>query len=118
MKIYLSGKITGLTEDEREKNFNKAQLDTIMYLLKKNDNIYKGEHYINPLHIKPLFGIKKWLFHMIADIRELKKCDAISFQTNWLNSKGAVVEYFFSKFIFNHEIIFLKPCQYQNLQAI
>lgn len=63
---------------------------------------------VNPFDIKPLFGVKKWIFFMIKDILAQRRCTHSAFQPNWTESKGAVIEYFFARFIFKQEIIFLQ----------
>ena len=102
MKIYISGKISGLTESEYTSNFNNARRDVWSSV---KECYYKD--IINPIDIKPLFGIKKWLFFMISDIAALRKCTHIAMQKNWVDSTGAVIEYFFAKFIFKQQIIWL-----------
>jgi len=87
MKIYLSGKISGLTEKEYTDKFiiAKAMVFSWYYPCK----IY------NPLDIKPLFGIKKYWFFMAADLYTLIfKCDSIFMLPNWNESKGAKIELF------------------------
>ena len=102
MKIYISGQITGLTVEEFTLNFNDAY--SKLFELKYVD--YSG-NIINPLNITPLFGIKKWLCYMLKDIFYLKKCTHIAMQPNWIESRGAIIEYFFAKFIFKLKIIWL-----------
>ena len=103
MKIYISGKITNLSEKEYTENFKSAYSE--LFELKYVD--YSG-NIVNPLDIKPLFGIKKWLFFMISDLIALKKCDAIALQINWEESKGAFIEHFVAKFIYRLSVIKLK----------
>ena len=103
MKIYISGQITGLSEKEYKDNFNKSDYDLFIKYTKQG----AYPKIINPLNIAPLFGVKKWTFFMLSDLIELRKCTHIAMQKNWINSKGAVIEYFFAKFIFKLEIIFL-----------
>jgi len=98
MKTYISGQIAGLEVAEFKYNFYECQ-DII-------NHKYGGE-WINPLDIAPIFGIKKWLFHMAADLYQLKKCTHIAMQPNWIHSREALIEYFFSKFIFKQQIIWL-----------
>lgn len=98
-KIYISGQITGLPIEHAMKNFRVAQLEA-MYN-------YGYNYSVNPFDIRPLFGIKRWMFYMIADVWHQRKCDATAFQSNWMESRGAVIEYFFAKFIFKHRIIML-----------
>ena len=102
-KIYISGKISGLTEEQYRANFMRA--------IWKVEKMHRFEHdkysIVNPLNIRPIFGIKKWLFYMINDLRAQRKCTCSAFQSNWTESRGAVIEYYFAKFIFKHEIIML-----------
>jgi len=109
MKIYISGQITGVTEKEYTENFDDARRAIYLNIDKEVHNI-EGVYYdaiINPLEIKPLFGIKKWLWFMISDIKELNKCTHIAMQKNWIESRGAIIEYYFAKFIFKLKIIWL-----------
>jgi len=102
-KIYISGQITGLIKSEYEKNFNDSKL----WIYK---NVYYWESYkniINPLDLNPFLGIKSWLCYMIIDIHHLRKCTHIAMQSNWVDSKGATIEYYFAKFIFKLQIIWL-----------
>ena len=84
MKIYISGKISGLSESEYTENFRNTE----SYL-----RFERGfKNIVNPLKIKPFLGIKSWRCYMIADIHQLLKCDAIYMMDNWHNSKGARLE--------------------------
>ena len=98
MKIYISGKISGLSEKEYKYNFFECQ-DII--------NHKYGREWINPLDIKPFLGVKCWFCYMIMDLLALRKCTHIAMQRNWIDSKGSVIEYFFAKFIFKIKIIWL-----------
>ena len=97
--VYLSGRISGMWLFLAETNFLKAQTEVTKY--------YNADTIVNPLHIRPFLGVKKWLFYMIADISKQRKCTHTAMLFNWKESKGAVVEYFFAKFIFKQTIIFL-----------
>lgn len=100
MIYYISGKISGLTKETYTRNFNNAKrqiLNTIVI-----DNNFK---IVNPLEIKHPF--KFWLGYLIVDLCYLRKCTHIALMPNWTDSRGAVVEYYFSKFIFKHKIIWL-----------
>ena len=90
MKIYLSGKISGLKESDYISNFASAEME--LYLRGINDF-----DVINPLEIKPLFGIKKYWFFMAADLYTLIfRCNSIYLLDNWNESKGAKIELFFA----------------------
>ena len=82
MKIYISGKITGLPLPEVRQRFADAAalLDAI------------GFEAVNPLN-NGLEAGAGWKEHMTADIRMLLDCDAIYMMDNWIGSKGASIEY-------------------------
>jgi len=98
MKIYISGKISGLSEKEYKYNFFECQ-DIINHKF--------GCEWINPLDIHPFLGVKSWFCYMVSDLLELQKCTHIAMQKNWVDSKCAVVEYYFAKIIFKLQIIWL-----------
>lgn len=98
-RIYISGRISGIKVEYAKQNFYFAAKEVKKY--------HKADIVVNPFDIKPFLGIKKWLFYMINDIREQRKCTHSAFQSNWTESKGAVIEYFFARFIFKQIIIFL-----------
>lgn len=88
-KVYISGQISGLNLDDAMTNFKIAEIE--LYA----DNVVIKRQYItviNPFDIKPLFGVKKWLFYMIRDVYQLLKCEEIYMLRNWQNSKGARIE--------------------------
>lgn len=97
-KCYISGKISGINFLEANQNFKFAQ-----YHIESDYNLTT----LNPFCIKPFLGLKIWICYMIADIWQQRKCTHTAFQKNWLDSKGAVIEYFFAKFVFKHKIIWL-----------
>ena len=97
--VYLSGRISGMRLEWAETNFFNAYSEVTKF--------YNADTIVNPLNIRPFLGIKKWLFYMVADIRKQRKCTHTAMLFNWKDSKGAVIEYFFAKFIFKQTIIFL-----------
>ena len=106
MRIYISGQITGLTVEEFTKNFKNAK-DNIYINGVDGFNMILSCQIINPIDLIPFLGVKKWLCYMIADLCHLRKCTHIAMQPNWINSKGAIIEYFFAKFVFKLQIIWL-----------
>jgi hypothetical protein len=91
-KCYISGKITGLTPKQAESNFKRASVDAI----------FLGYEPINPYLIVPDGEQPKdekntWCWHMKADIKAMMDCEAIFMQSNWRESKGAIVEHDLAK---------------------
>ncbi len=81
MKVYISGKITGLPFEEVEGNFYHAQ----------NRLEEEGFEVVNPLE-NGLPREAEWREHVKADIRLLLECDTIYLLENWKESKGARIE--------------------------
>ena len=102
MKIYISGKISGLEKEEYEMNFKLAYSKLFEFGLVD----WSGD-VINPLDLKPFLGIKIWLCYMITDLYHLRKCTHLAVQKNWIDSKGAMIEVFAAKFIFKLKVIWL-----------
>lgn len=90
--IYLSGRISGLTPQQAEANFRLAERQLTLA-----PPYYKNV--VNPLDIRPLFGIKNWYTYMAADIWQLIWCDDIFMLYNWSESRGAKIEHKISKFL-------------------
>lgn len=97
--FYMSGKISGLAEYQYTQNFHSSG-----YYLVISHFFCGADKIISPLHLMPFLGIKSWLFYMITDIANLIKSDAVVFQSNWTESKGAKVEMWFA-LLFNKFII-------------
>jgi len=81
MRIYISGKITGL-----DPKIAKANFDAIEWALR-----HYGHDVFNPLQKNPE-GLT-WEQYMVRDIKILLSCDAIYMMNNWQDSKGAVIEH-------------------------
>ena len=82
MRIYISGKISGLPYKEVEAKFNDAEA-----LLTE-----LGFEVINPLK-NGLATHEEWIKHLCKDIEMLHSCDAIYMMDNWTTSTGASIEY-------------------------
>lgn len=99
IRIYISGKISGLHTEDARQNF--------MFAERELRTFHNPDEVVNPFNIRPLLGIRSWLFYMISDIREQSTCTHSAFMYNWRESRGAVIEYFFARFIFKQDIIWL-----------
>ena len=89
-KIYISGRITGLNIETAKRSFQNAIFEL---------NLSKSYHIndiVNPFEIRPFLGIKNWWCHMISDLIELSKCDAIYMINGWHKSRGACVEHLYA----------------------
>ena len=82
MRIYVSGKISGLPYEEVKTRFDDCQalLESI------------GFEVVNPLTMG-LNQEAKWEQHMVKDIELLLSCDSIYMMDNWTESTGAGIEY-------------------------
>lgn len=81
-KVYISGKITGLSVEEITSKFHNAEV-TLSAL---------GVECINPFTAVPYVKGKTWEEYMVDDFRLLLQCDTIYLLDNWQDSKGAKVE--------------------------
>jgi hypothetical protein len=81
MKVYLSGKITGLTEPEYTALFDKAA-DEVRAL---------GFTPVNPVTL-PHQHSKTWSAYMRESLIEMLKCEAIYMMSGWQDSRGSVIE--------------------------
>lgn len=86
MKIYISGKITGLPFNEVKAKFQQAE-----WLLQDLD-----VEPVNPLK-NGLTVEHTWNQHMVRDIEMLFECDGILMLDNWSDSVGAGIEYDIAK---------------------
>lgn len=85
MKIYIAGKISGLSYSEAVAKFAKAA-DLLRRL---------GHEPVNPMEVNGLDGDGKeypWAEYMKRDIPILLDCDAIYLLPDWQDSKGARLE--------------------------
>jgi hypothetical protein len=89
---YISGKISGLKEDEYTRNFDFAK--SIVSLA--------GFKPISPLDL--YCPINLWIAYMIVDIIVLSFCDCVYFMDGWKESRGARIEYKWAK-IFRKNIL-------------
>ena len=88
MKVYLSGKVTGLSPSEYRRNFD----ETAEKLTKMLGNV----EVVDPTKCIPTI-FESWAGYMISDLLLLKGCDAIALLPNWAESKGALTEFAFAQ---------------------
>jgi hypothetical protein len=93
LKVYLSGKITD--KDPIKQQVNIALFYEAADKLWMRTTGLHPDSIFNPCDITPLFGIKKYWFHIIADLYVLIfKCNSIYLMDNWKESRGAKIELF------------------------
>lgn len=81
MKVYISGKITGLPYEEAVRKFKRAEEQVRSF----------GYEPVNPI----CNGIDieaQWKEHMKVDIGTLLDCEAIYLLQDWSESRGARIE--------------------------
>lgn len=88
MKIYISGKISGLPREIAKKNFDDAE--------NKMKKIYPNAKVVNPMRsFVPRWA--SWGVHMVFDLLKLRSCTHIHLMDGWVDSPGAVIEYAYSR---------------------
>lgn len=85
-KVYIAGKIGGLTERQYKPKFANAEHG---FLLLKC-------HVVNPVKL-PHNHERTWKAYMKEDINELKTCSHIFMLNDWEDSRGARIEHWFAK---------------------
>ncbi|WP_417366843.1 DUF4406 domain-containing protein [Flavobacterium beibuense] len=85
-KIYIAGKITGLTQNEVQLKFSNAEFE-----LEKI-----GFNVVNPVKVVNDWQTT-WDEAMKKCLRALKECDAIILLPCWVDSKGAKFERLFAE---------------------
>lgn len=90
MKVYISGKITGVSD------YKERFEDAISEVL---NGIDSNAEIVNPVSIgsKCLSGL--WKDYMKLDIKEFIECDVIFMLKGWRKSKGARLEHKIAKSI-------------------
>ena len=81
MKVYISGRISGLPYEEVERKFAAAEAH------------WTGPNFLvlNPLK-NGLDRSASWEEHMVADIRMLMEADKVVMLSDWKESRGARIE--------------------------
>lgn len=81
-KVYLSGQITNLPEEEYKRKFKEAEEKLISL----------GYDVVNPASLDPI-PKGTWTDYMRRDIKLLMDCDYIYMLDNWTESTGAKAEF-------------------------
>ena len=84
-KVYLSGRMSGLEEEEFKAIFKEAE----------EELIEMGYEVINPCEID--YIPEDYAGQLLIALGELAKCDAIYLLENWKESNGARCEYWFAR---------------------
>ena len=89
MKIYISGKMRGLPEEESRKKFEAAR----QYLIEL------GHDVVNPWDSEKDKEEQclEWEDYILYDLRIIKHCDALFMLDNWQDSDGAKCEHAFAR---------------------
>lgn len=95
-KIYISGKISGLNENDAVLNFDTAE----KFLKQK----YPDAIIINPFKVEHNHDLT-WESYMRNDLIAMLYCDTIYMLRNWVTSKGAIMEFNTAKQL-NFNILF------------
>lgn len=85
MTVYISGKMSGLTEEEYRKNFKDAE----------NRLIELGYNVVNPCDL--VYLQESYAGMLLQALYALSQCDKIYMLKNWKESNGANCEYWFAK---------------------
>ena len=81
-KVYISGQITNLPEEEYKRKFKEAEDKLIGF----------GYDVVNPASLDPIPN-GTWTDYMRRDIKLLMDCDYIYMLDNWTESTGAKAEF-------------------------
>lgn len=88
-KIYLSGKISGLSVQEYSHNFADAERQVRLRYQDEELEI------VNPTALPAVHT--SWADYMLRDLMLLKDCNVIALLPNWKDSAGARIEYEFAQ---------------------
>ncbi len=86
---------------KKKKCYNSGKISGLPYLVAYNNFLCAdrriremGFEPVNPMKEKWLKPSAPWIFHMIVDIWKMLWCNAVYFQKNWTDSRGAQVEFY------------------------
>ena len=101
-------------EKKRKKCYNSGKISGLPYLTAYNNFLAADKQIealgftpVNPMAERWLKPSAPWLLHMIVDVWHLLSCKAVYFQKNWVDSRGAQIE-FQVALMLNKELIYQK----------
>jgi len=83
MRVYISGKISGLETHVVEGYFAAVEAELVK----------KGHIVVNPMKLVPYDPAHTWDYYMSKCMEAILVCDAILMLENWRDSKGAKIEH-------------------------
>lgn len=95
-KVYISGPISANVEQA-----------AIQFTIAEQRLKLEGHEVINPMKL-PHNHDKSWESYMREDIKAMMECDMVYFLKDWLESKGARLEYLLASEL-NIECVFEEP---------
>lgn len=85
----------------KKKCYNSGKISGLPYLVAYNNFLFAdrriremGFEPVNPMKEKWLKPAAPWICHMIVDVWKMLWCNAVYFQKNWTDSRGAQVEFY------------------------
>ena len=81
-RVYISGRMTGLTQTEWQSNFARAEMKMKA----------AGYEVFNPALWSTMYSWLTYEEYLKLDLTALELCDAIYLQTNYEDSNGAKIE--------------------------
>lgn len=86
-RVYISGRMGGLTREQWRKNFNDAELELILI------HGYHPKNIINPAKLIDIFQSLDYGTYLNIDLCLVDGCETIYMLNDWMESKGAKMEY-------------------------
>lgn len=86
-RIYISGRMSGLTHEEWRKHFNDAELELILI------HGYHPKCIVNPARLIDVYEALDYSTYLNIDLCLVDGCEAIYMLKDWMQSKGARMEY-------------------------
>ena len=91
-RVYISGGMSGFTEEEIKERFGNAEADLKFY----TRYYYKPIKVYNPAKWRWFLRYLPYKVALVFDLLMLCRCDTIYMLKNWTASNGATIEYKFA----------------------